>query len=162
MKEHVEAWRIAAADPRVHSTITAIFDEANDAVSRHRPLCLASGRCCRFEEHGHRLYVTGLEAAWFMRALGETQGRQLSADEIREAEDRGDCPLLVSGLCSVHEIRPFGCRSYFCDPRATWQQEHYEKWHERIRTLHTTLDLSYFYGEWRSVLLAITEHSQPE
>lgn len=151
------AWRDAAGDLRTERALASIFEEAEDLVRSHRPLCLASGRCCRFREHGHRLYVSGLEATWFLERLASEQGRLLTRNEVFEAGEAGTCPLLEDGLCSVHAIRPFACRSYFCDPRAGWQQEAYERWHARIRSLHEEFRLPYVYSEWGSMLGAILD-----
>lgn len=146
-----------ACDPRVTTVLHDIFRESTEVVRRERPLCLASGRCCRFEAHGHRLYVTGLEAAWFVRELRLREDRVITIPEIDEARTRGDCPLLVDGLCTVHAIRPFGCRGYFCDPRARWQETTYERWHARVRGLHEELEVPYAYGEWREMLSLIVD-----
>ena len=126
-----------------------------DVTTLERPLCLASGRCCRFEAHGHRLYVTGLEVAWFLDRLAVEEGRALEAAAIDAAVERGDCPFLEGGRCTVHAIRPFGCRSYFCDPRAGWQAAAYERWHARVRALHDERSLPYAYGEWRAMLRSV-------
>lgn len=154
----INQWIAAASDPQITDVMLTIFEEASEAVRRERPLCLASGCCCRFEAHGHRLYVTGLEVAWFLRLLQESQGRSVTTEMIQDAQSRGDCPLLEDGMCSVHAIRPFGCRSYFCDPRATWQESLYEQWHERVRQLHEQHDIPYFYAEWRAQLLLVVQH----
>ena len=158
----VALWKAAAADPRVSEVLIAIFEDATEVVRRERPLCLASGRCCRFEAHGHRLYVTGLEAAWFLKQLAESRGRLLQVSEIEAARDRGECPLLQDGLCSVHDIRPFGCRGYFCDPRATWQEATYERWHQQVRALHDELEVPYRYGEWRGMLETLVDDRASE
>lgn len=158
----VALWKVAAVEPRVSEVLNAIFKDATEVARRERPLCLASGRCCRFEAHGHRLYVTGLEAAWFLHQLSETCGRTLQVSEIESARSRGDCPLLENGLCSVHDIRPFGCRGYFCDPRASWQEATYERWHQQVRTLHDELELPYAYGEWRGMLSSLVDVPLPD
>lgn len=153
----VALWRAAATDPRVATVLEAVFREAEELVRRERPLCLASGRCCRFEAHGHRLYVTGLEVAWFLDRLAVEEGRALEAAAIDAAVERGDCPFLEGGRCTVHAIRPFGCRSYFCDPRAGWQAAAYERWHARVRALHDERSLPYAYGEWRAMLRSVLD-----
>ncbi|MCH2145612.1 MAG: hypothetical protein MK082_10795 [Phycisphaerales bacterium] len=154
--DEVRTWIDLARDDRVGEVFRLIFEESAETVRRERPLCLASGRCCHFEAHGHRLYVTGLEAAWFIDQLAERTNR-LTIPMVEEARRRGDCPMLEDGLCTVHDIRPFGCRSYFCDPRAGWQEAAYERWHARVRALHEELDVPYAYGEWRDMLTRILE-----
>ena|SRR5437762_13365478 len=73
-----------------------------------------------------------------------------------EAWDGSGCPFQVSGLCSVHAIRPFGCRVFFCDSSSTdWQSEQYERHHARLKRLHEELAIPYFYVEWRQALAAV-------
>jgi Fe-S-cluster containining protein len=68
----------------------------------------------------------------------------------------GGCPLQTGRLCGVHSIRPFGCRIFFCDPTATqWQQDQYEAFHARIKSLHERFSIPYFYVEWRAALAAM-------
>ena len=105
----VALWKAAAADPRVSEVLIAIFKDATEVVRRERPLCLASGRCCRFEAHGHRLYVTGLEAAWFLKQLAESRGRLLQVSEIEAARGR---PFLI---CEECERREAVARCVACD-----------------------------------------------
>lgn len=72
----------------------------------------------------------------------------------------GACPYQVDGLCSVHEIRPFGCRVFFCDPSVGsvesggdgWMEAAYERYHGRIKALHEELGVPYMYVEWRAAL----------
>jgi Fe-S-cluster containining protein len=66
------------------------------------------------------------------------------------------CVFQVEKLCSVHSIRPFGCRIFFCDPSATdWQQEQYELYHRELKDLHRRFNVPYFYVEWRQALSAL-------
>ena len=119
-------------------------------VDARRPVCVMSGRCCRFEEYGHRLYVTTLELAAFVRGL---RRHREDANEAVDASRQAGCPFQVSGLCSVHAIRPFGCRMFFCDATSTqWQNELYERFHAELKGLHERLAVPYFYVEWRQAL----------
>lgn len=145
----VPEWLDAAATPVVDRTIRELMSEVQEEIARERPLCVASGRCCNFERFGHRLYLTGLEAAWTWRQLPRPPG----PDDVERALARGTCPFLTGGLCGVHLIRPLGCRLFFCDPRATqWQQELHERLHAAIRALHESAGVSYRYAEWRALM----------
>ena len=144
--EFGEAVRLAAGRAEVHDAIVRIHADLQREIDARKPLCSASGRCCRFEEFGHRLYVTTAEMAAFVADLRELPGEW----------DGTGCPFQIRGLCGVHASRPFGCRIFFCDATATgWQNEQYERFHAQIKRLHDTLAVPYFYVEWRMALRAL-------
>ena len=42
---------------------------------------------------------------------------------------------------------------FFCDATSTeWQNEQYELFHARLKELHQTMKIPYFYVEWRAAL----------
>jgi Fe-S-cluster containining protein len=132
----------AARRVDVLSAVRNLYMALQDAVDLRRPTCVTSGRCCRFEEFGHRLFVTTLEMAAFM-----------AESCLPVTDNRGACPFQNERLCSVHPIRPFGCRVFFCDATSTqWQQEQYARFHAEFRRLHDDLSVPYFYLEWRLAL----------
>jgi Fe-S-cluster containining protein len=149
----ISAWWIAAAEPEVDAAIRAMHGDVAEAVRMHRPICLASGRCCAFREHGHRLYLTGLEAAWTWMDLVR-RGEPLPGAGARlAASDQLRCPLLRDGLCGAHGSRPSGCRVYFCDRAAqAWQPELMERIHGRVRAMHDAHGIPYTYAEWIGLL----------
>jgi Fe-S-cluster containining protein len=164
------AVRAASARPEVEAAVQALYADVQSAIEARRPACAVSGRCCRFEEYGHRLYVTTLELAAFLAAQegdapaeprpGESKprlGRSLALPLIDSAAwDGTGCPFQRARLCSVHAIRPFGCRMFFCDATSTeWQNEAYERFHAGIQELHAELGVPYFYVEWRHALQAL-------
>jgi Fe-S-cluster containining protein len=134
----------AAARPEVERAVRRVYDAVQAEIDARRPVCAVSGRCCRFEEYGHRLYVTTLELAAFLR---EHSG------QANSAWDGAGCPFQHLKLCTVHAIRPFGCRIFFCDASSTeWQHRIYERFHADMKELHRGLDVPYFYLEWRDAL----------
>jgi len=146
-EELFEAVYRAAGREEVRCAVQQIYDELQQAIDVRKPLCNTSGRCCRFEEFGHRLYVTTIELAKFVYDL------QVGSAKPQAAGDENGCRFQISGLCGVHAIRPFGCRIFFCDATATqWQQDQYEQFHARLKHLHEMLYVPYFYVEWRSAL----------
>src|SRR5258705_12827586 len=82
---------------------------------------------------------------------------ELKRLNIREpAANPGGCPFQINKLCSVHSIRPFACRLFFCDSTSTdWQHEQYQTFHARLRRLHDELEVAYYYLEWRQALLIV-------
>lgn len=120
-----------------------------DQIAARGPACWASGRCCNFRQAGHRLYVTGLEAAFTVSRLAAP----LRAQDLDGALERGDCPFLTGNLCGAHTIKPMGCRVYFCDTSVqAWQTDLSERAMEMIRAIHDRHGIEYRYGEWRSML----------
>jgi Fe-S-cluster containining protein len=157
------AVRAASARPEVGAATQALYADVQSAIDARRPVCAVSGRCCRFEEYGHRLYVTTLELAAFVAAReGEAPaepplGRSVALPVVESVTwDGTGCPFQQARLCTVHAIRPFGCRMFFCDATSTeWQNDAYERFHARIKQLHADLGVPYYYIEWRAALRAI-------
>jgi len=146
----------AAGRAEVREAVERVYAKLQAEIDVRRPLCSASGRCCRFEEFGHRLYVTTMELATFLYDAETTR------TEPQAAWDGTGCPFQVSGLCGVHTIRPFGCRIYFCDATSTdWQHEQYERFHGELKALHKSLDVPYFYVEWRWALRELQLDGRP-
>lgn len=152
----------AAKRADVRDAVSAVYASLQAQVDLRRPICKTSGRCCRFEEFGHRMYVTTMELAKFvadwvpgLKAACDDQTRLRIGLPVLSIQPRG-CPFQIDGLCSVHAIRPFGCRVFFCDATAQqWQQEQYEQHHSHLRRLHDQLGVDYFYVEWRTALEAL-------
>lgn len=142
-------WDAAAGMPEVIEALASLHQRVGDDIARRGPTCWISGRCCdfdRFAGGGHRLYVTGLEIAWVVR--------QLPASARPPAIDlRGPCAFQKNGLCSIHTLRPLGCRVYFCQKsQQDWQQDLYERFLGELRRLHDERRLPYRYMEWRGGL----------
>lgn len=143
------AWLDAAGDDTVAGLIESVFAESAAEIAERGPACWASGRCCNFGASGHRLYVTGLEAAYTVRRL--TSPLQLVS--LEAANERDGCPFQDANLCTVHTIKPLACRTYFCDRSATaWQHALTERGVERLRTIHDLHGVPYRYAEWRWLL----------
>jgi Fe-S-cluster containining protein len=148
---------VRAASPRseARTAVEQVYQDLAAQVEERRPFCIVSGRCCRFEEYGHRLYVTTLELATFLHGF-DTLSKPAPLTTSIENWDGIGCPFQVAKLCGVHTLRPFGCRIYFCDATSTqWQQEAYEVFHGRLKRLHEELAVPYFYVEWRQALRAL-------
>ena len=90
--------------------VLQLYAEADREVAAAGPVCVASGRCCRFKEYGHVLYLSGLEAEVLLHAAPQYE-RPASPDF---------CPFQKGTLCTAREPRPLGCRIYYCDP--TYQE----------------------------------------
>lgn len=161
-EQHVRA---ASERPEVLAAVGGVYADLQGRIDQRRPVCVASGRCCKFEVFGHRLYVTTLELAAFVHGLDKhprPRGEPLS---LPMAWDGTGCPFQSQRLCTVHPIRPFGCRVFFCDSSAgQWQNDVYEQFHSRLKRLHEALGVPYAYVEWREALrrLGLADVSEGE
>lgn len=86
-----------------------LYRELDQAVAALGPVCELSGRCCRFEEYGHALFVSEAEAAVLITD---------APPPVRPLDSGATCPWQDSkGRCVARGARPLGCRVYFCDPK---------------------------------------------
>lgn len=149
------SWRDASAEPGIDAALRDLYAELDAAIAAKGPTCWSSGKCCKFDDFGHRLYVTGLEIAWFLEQVGSEKSEVGSAETDRGirlpqlAEHPGACPYQINGLCSTHTIRPLGCRIFFCQQGTeAWQQDLYEAFLKRLKNLHDEHSLEYRYMDW--------------
>lgn len=125
-------------DPRLRAGLLQIYDELAQDLAQLAPVCDLSGRCCRFQEYGHRLYISRTEAELLLQD-GLPPGATIDDDS---------CPFQKGQLCTAREKRPFGCRVYFCDPKYAGQAEIMsEKYLARLRKLHGETGTPWDYGE---------------
>ncbi len=154
--------RDAAARPEIDAALRDLYARLDAAVAARGPTCWQSGKCCKFDSYGHRLYVTALEIAWFQRQVEHADsagrapgsGRDHHPLPVLGSPPYPDaCPYQVDGLCTTHTVRPLGCRIYFCQAGTEeWQHQVYERFLDELRALHETHGLPYRYLEWRSGL----------
>ncbi len=88
-----------------------MYARVDAEVASAGPRCEATGRCCRFKEWGHTLFVSHFEA----RILLE------GAPAYDTPVSSEFCPFQKGNLCTAREPRPLGCRVYYCDP--AYQEE---------------------------------------
>jgi Fe-S-cluster containining protein len=87
--------------------VLELYEEVDREVAAAGPVCLASGRCCRFKEYGHVLFLSNLEAEVLLDAAPAYSIGAVTADF---------CPFQKGALCTAREPRPLACRIYYCDP----------------------------------------------
>src|SRR4051794_15527084 len=49
-------------DATLKRRVLDLYADVDREVAAAGPVCIASGRCCRFKEYGHVLYLSSLEA----------------------------------------------------------------------------------------------------
>lgn len=128
-----------------------LYVELDEHLAGSGGICEKSGRCCRFTEFDHRLYVSSLELGYFIHQMAIQQSDE-ALPELRISDGRS-CPYQQRHLCTVQPARPAGCRIFFCQgissdgmSRAT------ESVLTELRVLHEQLDCPYVYQDWRKWL----------
>lgn len=98
----------AGLDPgRFRNALREVYEALDAEIKRLAPACAVSGRCCRFREYDHTLFVSAPEVALLL-ADAPAPSRPL--------DDGATCPWQDDrGRCTAREARPLGCRVYFCD-----------------------------------------------
>jgi hypothetical protein len=115
---------LAAAD------LCAVYEQVDAEVARLGPVCQLSGRCCRFKEYGHTLFVSTLEAQHLMQNAPAPE---------RPLDDGETCPWQdPRGQCTARDCRPLGCRVYYCDP--AYEPSAYDLSERFIAQLKTVTD----------------------
>jgi Fe-S-cluster containining protein len=122
---------------KLQEQVLELYREVDRDVAAAGPVCVASGRCCRFKEWGHVLYLSSLEAEVLL-ANAPPYETPVSADF---------CPFQKDKLCTAREPRPLGCRVYFCDP--TYQEASHEiteRYLLRLKQLAQENDVAWKYA----------------
>lgn len=96
--------------------------------------CYGCGKCCNFKNNGMKLYVQKFEKLLIENETGV---------EATLKED-GTCVFQNAGFCTIHQIRPLGCRTFFSeDPNGSSYQDVFEKYHEEIKKIAKSYDYDY-------------------
>lgn len=105
---HDEADPTEVDAARFRTPLHALYGELDAEIARLAPVCQLSGRCCRFEEFGHTLFLSAPEASLLLTE---------APPPSRPIDAGASCPWQdAKGLCTARDARPLGCRVYFCDP----------------------------------------------
>jgi len=92
----------------IRDELRALYRELDEAVAMTGPVCQLSGRCCRFKDYGHTLFLSAPEAQLLVADAPQPPG-QLDNGESCPWQD-------ARGRCTARDARPLGCRVFFCDP----------------------------------------------
>lgn len=131
----------------VRADLRTLYRDLDDEIAAAAPRCDASGRCCRFAEYGHTLFLCELEADVLL-APGVPAGAPL---------DRESCPYQIAGRCTARDRRPVGCRVYFCDAKYQGKMEVLaETYVRRLKDLHDHYEFPWRYRPLHEFLLERT------
>ncbi|AGA27954.1 hypothetical protein [Singulisphaera acidiphila] len=133
------------------SALLALYVDLDAEVARRAPVCQLSGRCCRFKEYDHTLFLSAPELSVLL-ADAPAPSRPL---------DEGlTCPWQdAQGRCTAREARPLGCRVYFCDPNYEGQAaELSETFLARLKRLAEDFGLPWNYAPLHQHLRSAWSH----
>jgi Fe-S-cluster containining protein len=121
----------------MHLQVLEIYREVDKEVAAAGPVCVASGRCCRFKEYGHTLFISNLEADVLLD----------DAPPYSVTVTPDFCPFQKENLCTAREQRPLACRIYYCDPsyQETARQLS-EKYLRKLKDLADTNGIAWQYA----------------
>ena len=116
-----------------------VYEDLDAEIARLAPRCELSGRCCRFKEYDHTLFLSTLEAGFLLSE---------APSPVSDLDDGATCPWQDdSGRCRAREGRPLGCRVYFCDPEhAERAPELSERYLARIKSITVLSGLPWNYA----------------
>ncbi len=135
----------AGARESAFAALAELYAEVDAHVAASGARCELSGLCCRFEEAGHELFATALEADF-------AAARHPDAPP---PESPGRCPFHVGGRCTAREGRALGCRTYFCDERTEDAlAEAHEGFLARLRRIERDHGYPAAYGRFPALLAA--------
>ena len=166
-RELARAVAMCAADAGFLTGLERILRQADRAAVERRLECRQCGNCCRFEQFGHRLYVTAGELALMLhlapdrvsepigkiRPWGIFDNPQSAIRNGSRAKPASLCPHQDQARCLARAGRALGCRLFFCAPSAhAWFCDAYESFHQQIKLLHAAHGLPYVYAELAAAL----------
>ncbi len=139
----LEALHLAGRHGELLTGVAAIHAGADAAVAARGMICMGGGACCRFDLAGHRLFATTGELALL---LGRRPAQVPPLPPLR-------CPYQLGPRCMARDVRPLGCRTFFCNGGGDLLQIH-ERSHACLRSLHDNLRIPYLYVEATAAIAA--------
>lgn len=105
-------------------------------------ICTACGRCCDFENFGHKLFITSVEMKYFTEKLPHDL-KKMTTDV---------CPYRIDGRCCVYDYRFAGCRIFACQRDERLQSDTTEQALKLLKQIGYEYDIPYFYTDLKSAL----------
>jgi hypothetical protein len=135
--------RFASINDTANEFIVELYLRLDRTVSDLGCTCSNCKACCDFGRAGHRLFVTNLELEYFVAKVPEVKRPCGSV-----------CPYLdPSTGCTVRQIRPVGCRTFFCKPPEGYDPHSVTE--QALREIKSFVDREktpYQYCEWLGAL----------
>jgi len=124
---------------QLREEVLAIYQELDREIASRGPVCQLSGRCCRFAEYDHTLFLSQIELEVLLAD---------APPPSRPLDEGLTCPWQdPQGHCTARNARPLGCRVYYCDPNYEGQAtEISEEYLARLKQLTLELEQPWNYA----------------
>ena len=131
--------------------VSRIYERLDGYLVSSGADCRGCGQCCDFGRFGHRLFAGTLEMLFFVQGMKDHKAAKRTVGQDR-------CPYQAGSQCGVRDVRPAGCRIFFCRglPRE-FQNELAEQIVQNFRELHRRLEAVYYYGDVQRWLEGLVE-----
>lgn len=119
-----ECLKVADSEQRVskkYHRLVELVERAGQYIAPHTACREGCHHCCHMA-----VTITGYEAAIIGKHIGRQPtpvnfnvehfidaGVEVAQAELRDKYTGKDCPFLKDSKCSIYEVRPLACRSYF-------------------------------------------------
>jgi len=131
-------------NPELIKQVKQIYDWLDTQIKNNRRVkdsCHACGKCCSFEEFGHRLFITTPELYLLNSTVKET--RSMTTDT---------CPYNKDGKCSIYKHRFAGCRIFFCKADKNFQSVLTENALKKLKQICRQFNIPYRYMDLKTAL----------
>jgi len=113
--------------PRCLDEVEQVYARLAAELAETGLTCRACGRCCDLVGNRYRLYLSTLELGLILDRLG--------IDRL-PPQQGGRCGFQApDGHCTIHAVRPLGCRTFFCEAEGEHLNHLYEKYLKQLKRL---------------------------
>ncbi len=124
---------------KISEFFRSLYHRLDEKIGQTQGNCGNCRRCCDFGVSGLSLFATNFELTYLL----------IHVDQV-PAIVAARCPWLDDRIgCTIRELRPIGCRTYFCRPPEGYDaQSLYESALAELKCFIRKHHLPYFYAEW--------------
>jgi len=138
----------SSKNPQLLRGMERLYSDLDSDIEQLPRRCRRKNACCQFDARsGHRLFVTAVEVCYYLSRRSPPPA------------NGSTCSHLVDASCGARDVRPLGCRIFYCDPSPQdWQGPLTEVYLTRLKNMHEEFGIPYFYADWLTILDAIRDH----
>jgi len=130
----------------IAASVRKVYDWIDTQIEMLSPVCSACGKCCLFDEFGHKLFITSVEIICLNTIL----------DGNIPPAAAGRCPFQNKNLCSIRKHRFAACRIFFCSLDEDAMSRIYEQSLKMLKQITLQYNIAYQYLELTEALRKFT------